>query len=141
MALSLPSLSLGLALGLSLTALTAHSRQDTVDVLQARELRLVDGAGNVRWIAGVTAGGEAFLELSNASGTPVAFLGSSDGDGALDLLNASGQRTVFAGASPAGDGGVRTENRDGTRAFYQGDDVRGNARVPASALPGARLRP
>lgn len=45
---------------------------------------------------------------------------------------------VFAGANAAG-GGVRTENQDGRRAFYLGDDVRGNGRVPESSKPGARL--
>lgn len=138
MTLSLPSVSLGLALGLSLALPTLRPRQQTADVLQARELRLVDEAGHVRWIAGVTAGGDAYLELSNAQDTPVAFLGSSGGDGALALLNARGQRVVFAGASPEGDGGVRTDNRDGTRAFYLGDDVRGNALVPTSIQPGGR---
>ena len=55
------------------------------------------------------------------------------------VLTSPSERIVYAGAGPEGDGGVRTENRDGTRAFYLGDDVRGNGRVPESSLQGARV--
>ncbi len=108
-------------------------------MLEVRELRLVDANGRVVLIAGTDAEGAAFLELANAAGVPVTFLGSSFGHGALDLANQDGQRIVFAGANADGDGGLRTDDRDGTRAFYMGDDVRGNGRVPDTDKPGARV--
>lgn len=108
------------------------------DVIEVRELRIVDQEGRALLVASTDADG-AFLELSNGAGAPVVFLGSNGGHGALDLLSATSQRVVYAGAGPEGDGGVRTENRDGSRAFYLGDDVRGNGRVPESSLPGARV--
>ena len=132
-----------IALGLALVlggGLAAHPGQQPADVLEVRELRVVDASGRAVLIAGTDASGGGYLELANGAGVPVSFLGTSNGHGALDLLNEHGQRIVFAGAGPAGDGGVRTENQDGTRAFYLGDDVRGNGRVPESSKPGGRLR-
>jgi len=140
------SLSAPFALVLALVAggtggalLRQEAPQAPIDVLEVRELRIVDAEGRALLVASTDADGSAFLELSNGAGAPVVFLGSSQGDGALDLLGATSQRLVYAGAGPEGDGGVRTENRDGSRAFYLGDDVRGNGRVPESSLPGARV--
>jgi len=136
-----PSSLLGTVLGLGLlgAGLAGARRQEGGDVLEVRELRIVDEAGRAVLVAGVDAEGNGFLELANGGGTPVVFLGSASGHGALDLVNAGGQRIVFAGANVDGDGGVRTDNADGTRAFYLGDDVRGNARVSEASLPGARV--
>jgi len=137
--------SLPLCLGLGLVALgsrwsPAPAQQTPSEVLELRELRIVDGNGRAVLVLAADAQGQGFLEMGNAQGVPVVFLGASEGRGALDLLNAQGQRIVFAGGSPREDGGLRVESHDGQRAFYLGDDVRGNGRVPDTALPGARVR-
>jgi hypothetical protein len=136
---SLAPLVLGLALVLAGRWPQAPAQEGPLDVLELRELRIVDASGRTVLIAGTDAAGAGFVELANAGGVPVAFLGTAGAGGALDLLNEHGQRVLFAGVGPEGDGGVRTENADGTRAFFLGDDVRGNGRVPESAQAGARV--
>jgi hypothetical protein len=132
-------LALGIALVLAGRGTVTPAQDGLLEMLELRELRIVDAGGRTVLMAGTDASGAGFVELANASGVPVAFLGTASAGGALDLLNEHGQRVLFAGVGPEGDGGVRTENVDGTRAFFLGDDVRGNGRVPESAQAGARV--
>lgn len=59
--------------------------------------------------------------------------------GVLELFNHLGSRVVFAGGTIEGDGCVRVDNVDRGRAYYMGDDARGNGIVAEDAKPGARL--
>lgn len=125
-------------------------------------LELGDAEGRVTQWLGVDESGRVLFEIRDCDERPLLTLGEAAGggpeivapleegagfrlgidaheQGALELFNDQGRRVVFGGSTPEGDGTLRVDNRDQERAFYVGDDARGNGILPEAAKPGARL--
>ncbi len=72
-------------------------------VLRVHAIEVVDGAGNVLIRMGVDESGDAAIVTMDTAGTPLTFMGQSDGAGMIATFDAQGRaRAVIR--EPMGDG-------------------------------------
>ncbi len=108
--------------------------------LDVRSLRVVDEMGRPRIVLAVDGEGRPeIVVLGVGEGETPIRLSVANGAGSLELANADKQSVVQLGANKDGHGGLRVATGDGSRAFFLGDDLRGNGVVSEEERAGKRV--
>ena len=108
----LPTTALAVAL-LAAAVLVSGARRGVEDVVQTRQLEIVNADGQVVAILGVR-DGQGQLSLRDAAGAWKVQLDALPGGGTITLKNAADRALVTAGYDDEGNGAVRTSTSLGT---------------------------